>query len=94
MTTTRTMHDENRAPLARVEGQIRGIRRMIESGQYCIDIITQLQAARAALQTISRRILRKHLEQCVSESFRAGRPDAARRKIDELIETLRRMERS
>ena len=84
-------HDENLARLARIEGQVRGVRRMIESGAYCIDIVNQVEAVRAALSSVSRQILRKHLEHCVSGAMQCGRPVEAKMKIDELMDALKRM---
>ena len=60
-----TTHIENKARLARIEGQVRAVGRMIDGGEYCIDIITQIQAARSALQSVSKIILEKHLKHCV-----------------------------
>ncbi len=57
-----TTHSENIARLSRIEGQIKGVKRMIEEGEYCIDIITQVQAARSAMQSVSKIILEKHLK--------------------------------
>lgn len=87
-------HDENLARLARVEGQVRGLRRMVEDGVYCVEILDQVQAARSALQSVGRRILRKHLEHCVAEAMRSGRAAVGKRKIEEVIAVLRRMERA
>ena len=56
-----TTHEESLARLARIEGQVRGISRMVEEGQYCIDIITQMQAVQAALVSVGRQILHRHL---------------------------------
>jgi DNA-binding FrmR family transcriptional regulator len=86
----KTRHDENLARLARVEGQVRGLRRMVEEGEYCIDIITQIQAARSALASIGRRILRKHIEHCVTDAVRGKSEKEAQVKIDELMSVLRR----
>jgi DNA-binding FrmR family transcriptional regulator len=81
----KTRHDENLDRLARAEGQVRGIRRMVEEGAYCIDIITQIQAAQAALGAIGRRILRKHVEHCVADAMRAGDKSDMDAKVDELM---------
>ena len=88
-----TRHDDSLTRLARAEGQIRGIRRMIEEGEYCVDIVTQVQAAQAALGAIGRQVLRKHLEHCVADAMRTGPGDEADAKIDELMTVLRRYER-
>ncbi len=85
-------HDGNLARLARIEGQVRGVRRMVEDGAYCIDILTQIQAARSALTSVSRRILRKHLEHCVADALKGGSESDVHQKIEELLKVLRRME--
>ena len=69
---------------------MRGIAGMVEAGRYCVDILTQLQAARAALARIERDILDAHAAQCVEGAVASGDPDAARAKLDELAGLLRR----
>ncbi len=86
----KTTHEENLNRLARVEGQIRGVRRMVEDGEYCIDIITQIQAAQSALGAIGKRILRKHMDHCVAEAMRGKSKKEADIKIDELMTVLKR----
>ncbi|MBP7830622.1 MAG: metal-sensitive transcriptional regulator [Kiritimatiellae bacterium] len=89
-TKHKTTHEENLARLARIEGQLRGVRRMVEEGAYCVDIITQVQAVCAALQAVGRKILRKHMEHCVSEALQGGSKENIRRKIGEVISILER----
>ena len=92
MTATKgTRHDEQLMRLARIEGQVRGIKRMVEEGEYCIDIANQVQAARAALQAVGRNVLRKHLDSCVGGAFRSRNRDEAEQKLDELMAVLKRM---
>lgn len=81
-------HDENLKRLARVEGQIRGISRMIEEGKYCVDILTQLQAAEAAIRKVSQLVLKKHLENCVSDSLLSQSKEDVQEKIDEIMKLL------
>jgi len=85
-----TRHDENLKRLARIEGQIRGIQRMIEDGEYCIDIITQIQAAQSALRAVGLRVLRNHVDHCVVDAMESGSPDKARAKTDELMTVMER----
>jgi DNA-binding FrmR family transcriptional regulator len=80
-------HDTLLPRLARIEGQIRGIRRMVESRRYCIDIIQQLTAVRKALDQVSLKVMNNHINGCVSEAIR--RQDG-RRKIEELMRTITR----
>lgn len=90
MSSSVTRHDENLARLARVEGQVRGVSRMVNEGVYCIDIITQIQAARSALKAISMKILEKHLEHCVKDALKSKSEDETDEKIRELIQVLKR----
>ena len=85
-----TTHMENAARMARIEGQVAGIRRMIEEGRYCIDIVTQIQAVRAALQSVSRRVYRKHVEHCVAVAIRGKSSKEAEEKIEEIMRVLKR----
>ncbi|URA11141.1 metal-sensitive transcriptional regulator [Thermospira aquatica] len=73
--------------LKRIEGQIRGISRMIEEDQYCDDILNQITAVRSALAGVQEKLLIAHLRSCVSEQIRQGHGEA----IDEVAQTLRRM---
>ena len=73
--------------LNRIEGQIRGIRGMVERDAYCTDILTQVSAANAALSAFSRVLLAEHIRTCVTQDIRSGRDET----VDELIETLRRL---
>lgn len=89
----KTQHKENLVRLARVDGQVRGIRRMIEEGEYCVDILTQIQATRSALQAIGRRILKKHLEHCVADAMKQGDAVDAAEKMDEIMKLLEQCDR-
>lgn len=74
----------------RVEGQVRGIARMVENDRYCIDIVTQITAVRAALRRIEEEVLRDHVSHCVEHAIASGDPDDQRRKVAELMEVLGR----
>ncbi|MDP2333234.1 MAG: metal-sensitive transcriptional regulator [Reyranella sp.] len=76
------------ARLSRIEGQVRGIARMIEEDRYCIDVLTQIRAVRAALVKVEQEILRDHLRHCVTNAFHAGTRRDRQTKIDELMELL------
>ncbi len=76
--------------LHRVEGQVRGIARMVEDGRYCIDILTQLQAVRAALGKVETEMLKSHLDHCIEGAIVSGDPAAQREKAAELIQLLER----
>lgn len=76
--------------LARVEGQVRGLAQMVEQDRYCIDIVTQVRAARAALGKIEQVILSDHLGSCVEAAIVSGDPEQQRAKVAELIDVLGR----
>ena len=86
-----TTHSENIARLSRIEGQIKGVKRMIDEGEYCIDIITQIQAARAALQSVNKTILEKHLKHCVADTFVQRNDEDIDIKLDEIMTVIKRM---
>ena len=75
--------------LSRLEGQVRGVRKMVENDAYCNDILVQTAAISAAVNAFSREVLRSHLKSCVIRDIREGRDEVA----DELMETLERMMR-
>ncbi len=70
--------------LSRIEGQVRGIARMVEEDRYCIDIVTQISAARAALRRVEEEILRDHVAHCVEHAIASGDAEEQRRKVAEL----------
>jgi len=76
--------------LRRVEGQVRGVARMLEEDRYCIDVLTQLRAVRAALARVEREILKNHLDHCIEAAIAGGDRSEQRRKAGELIELLER----
>ena len=79
--------------LKRIEGQVRGLARMVENDRYCIDIVTQLSAVRAALRRAEEEILADHITHCVDEAIASGNKTQQRRKLDELTSVMRRAER-
>jgi DNA-binding FrmR family transcriptional regulator len=76
------------ARLGRIEGQVRGVARMLEEDRYCIDVITQVRAVRAALDKVEQEILHDHLQHCVAHAFHAGSERERLTKIEELMEVL------
>jgi DNA-binding FrmR family transcriptional regulator len=82
-----------RKRLKRIEGQVRGLDRMVEEDRYCIDIVTQIAAARAALRRLEEEILRDHIGHCVEHAIRSGDQADQRRKIAELMAVVSRAER-
>ena len=91
------MRRDNKAQLAnrlsRIEGQVRGVARMIDEDRYCIDILTQLQAVRAALARVETELLNDHLGHCIEAAISGGDAAEQRQKASELIQLLRRSAR-
>lgn len=79
--------------LKRIEGQVGGLHRMVEDDRYCIDILTQINAVRAALHKVEAEILRSHVAHCVSGAFNSGDVDGQRQKVEELVDIMSRMTR-
>ena len=79
--------------LNRIEGQVRGLARMVEEDRYCIDIVTQISAVRAALRRTEEEILRDHVGHCVEHAIASGNRTEQRRKVAELMDVLQRVER-
>ncbi len=78
------------ARLARVEGQIRGVSRMLKEGQYCIDVIDQITAARRALERVALLVMQRHLNSCVKDGMAAGRgEDLTKELVDSIDKFLR-----
>jgi DNA-binding FrmR family transcriptional regulator len=79
------------ASLRRIEGQVRGINKMVEEDRYCIDVLTQVNAVRAALESVALRLLADHTEHCVTEAIQSGNGS---QKVRELNEAVQRLVRS
>ena len=77
--------------LSRIEGQVRGVHKMVAEGRYCIDVLTQLQAVRAALAKVESTMLRDHLGHCIEGAITSGDVDDQRAKAAELISLLERI---
>lgn len=75
-----------------VEGQVRGVARMVEQNQYCIDVLNQVSAATSALKSVSLELLKDHLEHCVANAVRDG-GDEAQVKFDEAMQAIKRLTR-
>jgi DNA-binding FrmR family transcriptional regulator len=82
-----------RKRLNRIEGQVRGLSRMVEEDRYCIDIITQVGAVRAALARVEEELLRDHVGHCVEHAIASGDKADQRRKVAELMEVFGRAQR-
>ena len=84
-------HSESLVDLKRIEGQIRGIQKMIEERKYCVDIVIQIYAAINALRRVSEKIFSKHIEHCVVEALQGKSDEEKRQKIDEVMDIIRRI---
>lgn len=73
--------------LSRIEGQVRGVKRMVENDAYCIDILTQVAAVNAALNSFNKELLAEHIRTCVTNDIRAGKEET----VEELLETLKKL---
>jgi DNA-binding FrmR family transcriptional regulator len=72
--------------LTRIEGQVRGIARMVEEDRYCIDILTQMQAIKAALRKVEEQVLKDHAAHCVADAIKSGNAKEQSEKFNELVE--------
>src|SRR5215469_15949148 len=79
--------------LRRIEGQVRGLARMVEEDRYCIDLVTQISAVRVALRRVEEEVLRDHVAHCVEGAIASGNQAEQRRKIAELMEVIERADR-
>ena len=79
--------------LSRIEGQVRGIAGIVRDDRYCIDVVTQISAVRAALRRAEEEILRDHVAHCVEHAIASGDKDDQRRKVAEIMDVLGRAER-
>ena len=79
--------------LRRIEGQVGGLMRMVESDRYCVDVLTQINAVRAALHKVEEQVLRDHVTHCVAGAFASGDVADQRHKVDELVATIGKMTR-
>ncbi|KJC41987.1 copper-sensing transcriptional repressor CsoR family protein [Bradyrhizobium sp. LTSP849] len=79
--------------LGRIEGQVRGLSKMVEDDRYCIDIVTQISAVRAALRRVEEEVLKDHVAHCVEHAIASGDKADQREKIAELMAVIGRAER-
>jgi len=79
--------------LGRIEGQVRGLSKMVDEDRYCIDIVTQISAVRAALRRVEEEVLRDHVAHCVEHAITSGNKADQREKIAELMDVIGRSDR-
>ncbi|MCF7908073.1 MAG: metal-sensitive transcriptional regulator [Candidatus Omnitrophica bacterium] len=87
----KTTHQENLIALKRIEGQVKGIQKMIDDKKYCIDIATQVYASIGALRRVAEKILSKHMEHCVVDALSGRSEKDKQQKISEIISIIKRL---
>ena len=80
--------------LHRIEGQVRGLERMVEEERYCIDILTQIAAVTTALESLSVKLLEDHVRHCVADALAAGDSEVAERKSEDMLAAVQRFSRT
>jgi DNA-binding FrmR family transcriptional regulator len=86
-------HKDNLVALRRIEGQVRGVQRMIENHEYCIDILNQIYAIKGALGRIEEKILEKHFQHCVTEAIKGTSQKEKQQKLDEILKLIHQTRR-
>jgi DNA-binding FrmR family transcriptional regulator len=81
-------HKDNLVALRRIEGQVRGVQRMIEDRKYCIDILNQIYAVKGALGRVEEKILEKHFQHCVTETVGGRSEKEKKQKLDEILKLI------
>lgn len=87
----KTVHSENLTALRRIDGQVKGIQRMITEKQYCVDIVNQIHAAIHALHAVSEKVLIKHIEHCVVGALKGRSEREKMQKINELMSIIKHL---
>jgi DNA-binding FrmR family transcriptional regulator len=82
------LKDANRKRLRRIEGQIRGLQKMVEEDRYCADIITQVASAQEALRGVARNLMKNHLHHCAAKALKSGKKEETEAMYDELLELI------
>jgi DNA-binding FrmR family transcriptional regulator len=82
------LKDANRKRLRRIEGQIRGLQKMVEEDRYCADIITQVASVQEALRGVARNLMKNHLHHCTAKALQSGKKDETEAMYDELLELI------
>lgn len=90
MAILKTTHEEEIVRLNKIAGQIRGVQKMIHDERYCIDILTQITSIQGAVKAVGENILERHLKGCVKQSFSIGDQEDRKKKVDEVIEVLKK----
>jgi DNA-binding FrmR family transcriptional regulator len=86
-------HKNSLVALKRIEGQVRGVQKMIEDREYCIDILNQIHAVKGALSRVEEKILEKHFQNCVTEAVRGNSKEEKQRKLNEVLKLIHQTRR-
>ncbi len=86
-------HQHNIVALKRIEGQVRGVQRMVEDREYCIDILNQIHAVKGALSSVEEKILQKHFRHCVTTAIMGSSEKEKQQKLDEILKLIDRTRR-
>jgi DNA-binding FrmR family transcriptional regulator len=86
-------HEDNLVALKRIEGQVRGVQRMIEDRKYCIDILNQIYAIKGALGRVEEKILKRHFRNCVTEAVKGTSEKEKQQKLDEILKLIHQTRR-
>ncbi len=86
-------HEDNLVALKRIEGQVRGVQRMIEDCKYCIDILNQIYAIKGALGRVEEKILKRHFQNCVTEAVKGTSEKEKQQKLDEILKLIHQTRR-
>ncbi len=86
-------HEDNLVALRRIEGQVRGVQRMIEDRKYCIDILNQVYAIKGALGRVEEKILKRHFRNCVTEAVKGTSEKEKQQKLDEILKLIHQTRR-
>ena len=86
-------HKDNIVALRRIEGQVRGVQKMIEDGKYCIDILNQINAVKGALGRVEEKILKKHFQHCVTDAIKGTSEKKKQQKLDEILKLIHQTRR-
>ncbi len=86
-------HQGNIVALKRIEGQVRGVQRMVEDREYCIDILNQILAVKGALASVEEKILQKHFRHCVTAAIMGSSEKEKQQKLDEILKLINRTRR-
>lgn len=86
-------HENNLVALRRIEGQVRGVQKMIENRKYCIDILNQIYAIKGALGRVEEKILEKHLQNCITKAVKGRSEREKQQKLDEILKLIHQTRR-